>query len=165
MRAVAVLEVMWDWEARTSSAGYEEMAPTWFRINPANFTGKRLYYFLGPKGEFFDDLRVTNACPQLVSSARGRGTPDPIWLSNNLDSLWPFSLLLVCGRVAQQTYSLADTLRGRERARVIELPHPANRTWTKRALEQCRRFIQEGKSDLHLEIVQGRLKATKLIPF
>lgn len=126
-RAVAILEVMWDWRARTSAAGYQERAPRWFDINPHNFTGRRLHRWL----EHFDDFKVTNACPQLVSSAKGRGTPDSAWLSENLIALQPFDLLLVCGRVAQETYKRADAVG----ARIIELPHPAARCWNRQGLD------------------------------
>ena len=164
-RVVAVLDTMWDWRSMTSDYGYEERAPEYYIINQKNLSGSRLYKWLGKKGQYFDELLVTNACPQLVTSSRGRGTPDPKWLSDNLRSLWPFTLLLVGGKVAQETYRLCDTLEGRQRARVIELPHPANRTWTRQALDLTRRYIQEGKSDLHLELNRGKLVATKLIPF
>lgn len=152
-RVIAVLEVAWGDSNRKQHCRS-------FVINPHNHSGKRLYWWLG-----HGDLRVTNACPQLVVNARGRGTPDPNWLGDNLRRLWPFELLLVCGKTAQQTYSLADTMVGTQRARVIELPHPANRTWTKAALERARWHIQEGMADLHMELVRGKLVVTKLIPF
>lgn len=164
VRAIAILEEMWDWRSMTSGAGYVERAPSHFQINEDNFTGRRLYDFLG-----HHDLLVTNACPELVTSASGRGKPDKKWLSNNLRALWPFELLLVCGKVAQQTYSLADTMDRysprQPRARVIEMPHPAARTWTRSALAWARRLIQEGSGDLSMRLAQGRLVVTPLIPF
>ena len=152
-KVVAVLEVMW------GDVDLPE-APRFFRINHHNLSGKRLYKFLG-----HTDLLVTNACPQMVDRASGRGETDPQWLSDNIRSLWPFELLLVCGKKAQETYRLSDTLEGRQRSRVIELPHPANRTWTRQALDLTRRYIQEGKSDLHLELIKSKLVVTKLVPF
>jgi hypothetical protein len=160
-RVVAVLEVMWDWRAKTSSAGYAAKAPPYFHINPDNFTGKRLYDWLGPKGEFYDELLVTNACPELVNSASGRGTPDRAWLGENLKALQPFDLLLVCGRVAQSTYWPADA----GRARIIECPHPAARAWTRAGLDYVTWLVQHGKADLELSFRAGRLVAHTLVPF
>lgn len=45
-KAVAVLEVMWDWRGATSGFGYEEQAPEYFRINGENFSGAREVYRL-----------------------------------------------------------------------------------------------------------------------
>lgn len=160
-RAVAVLEVMWDWESRTSSAGYVEQAPSYFRINPNNFTGSRLYSWLGKQGEQWDELLVTNACPELVSNASGRGKPDRDWLEANLLELRPFDLCLVCGKVAQATVNLSAT----KGSRVIFLPHPAARTWTRSSLAYAGRLIREGTADLELFFVNGRLRAETLCPF
>lgn len=135
-RVIAILEVMWDWRARTSAAGFREQAPRWFDINPENFTGRRLHKWLHE----FDEFKVTNACPELVSSAKGRGTPSKQWLHENLMALHPFNLLLVCGRVAQETYEAADALG----ARVIELPHPAARCWNRQGLDLVGSTISAG---------------------
>lgn len=135
--AVVILEVMWDWEARTSIAGYEQRAPRSFQINPRNFTGRRLHAWLKDY-----EFRVTNACPQLVNSAKGRGTPDKQWVKENLTLLAPFSLLLVCGKVAQATYDAADA----QSARIIEMPHPAARGWTTAGLAAVPQAIQNSAS-------------------
>jgi hypothetical protein len=95
---VAVLESMWDWRQMTSGAGYKEACRS-FRINPDNYSGKRLYRIVGRDA----DLVVTNACRELCGSASQHGTPDPAWLRENLKLLAPFDLLLVCGKVAQAT--------------------------------------------------------------
>jgi hypothetical protein len=90
MKIVAVLESMWDWRQMTSGAGYKE-APRSFRINPDNYSGKRLYRIVGRDA----DLHVTNACRELCGSANHHGTPDPDWLRENLELLAPFDVLLV----------------------------------------------------------------------
>jgi hypothetical protein len=141
MRAIVILEVMWDWRNVTGRAGYRETAPRYFDINPENHTGRRLHAWL--KGKPF---LVTNACPQLVSSAKGRGTPDANWLHENLLVLKPFDLVLVCGRVAQQTYRREST----DGARIIELPHPAARTWSRQGIELVHREIHEGKVSVRI---------------
>lgn len=181
-KAVAVLDTMWDWEAKTSSAGYVQ-APRFFRINPRNHTGRRLYWFLGydpsrllrppvPGMNCAEDcwsLIVTDACKELVTSASGRGKPDKAWLKQNLSELWPFDLLLVCGKTAQATYEQAWAPRP---CRIIEMPHPAARTWTAESLEKTKRFIQEGRQSLSLNFVRMdgpskryRLVATSLLPY
>lgn len=113
----------------TSGAGYRE-APRHFRINPDNFSGKRLYRIAGDDA----NLLVTNSCRELCGSARQHGTPDPAWLAENLRLLEPFDVLLVCGKVAQATFARANYA---PRARVLELPHPAARMWTHAMLEDA----------------------------
>jgi hypothetical protein len=134
---MVVLEVMWDWDNMTSEAGYEKVAPRHFRINPYNYTGRRLHWLLG-----HNQFLVTNACPDLVSSANGRGTPDPGWLKENLKK-YPYDLLLICGRVAEKTFERCGY---RPCCRIITLPHPAARGyWSKANLYRTRDLIQQGK--------------------
>ena len=133
-RIVAILESMWDWRQMTSGSGYRE-ALRYFRINPDNFSGKRLYRIVGHDADLF----VTNACRELCASARHHGTPDPAWLCENLKSLEPFDVLLVCGRVAQATYAQS----GYEFARKIEMPHPAARMWTHAMLDAAAKMVRE----------------------
>ena len=125
-RALAILETMW---------GGNGQAPGVFRINPDNFTGRRLYWFLG-----HEDLWVTNACRELVENARLHGTPDPAWLTYNLRRM-TYALLLVCGRVAQRTFAECGY---RPKCRIIEMPHPAARVWTRADLDHWQKLIQTG---------------------
>lgn len=126
-RCLAVLETMW---------GEDGDAPGLFRINPQNFTGRRLYWLLG-----HEDLWVTNACREQVANARLHGRPDPEWLAQNLKRL-SYNLLLVCGRVAQRTFLECGYS---PRSRIIEMPHPAARVWTHGSLDQWKRIIRAGK--------------------
>lgn len=134
MKIVAVLESMWDWRQMTSGAGYAE-APRSFRINPHNYSGKRLYRIVGTDA----DLHVTNACRELVGSASQHGTPDPAWLRENLDLLAPFDVLLVCGKVAQRAYAQCGHVFGRR----LEMPHPAARRWTHALIEATAARVRE----------------------
>lgn len=134
MRVVAILETMWDWRGMTSDAGYNQ-APRFFRINPNNYSGKRLYRLVGPGAR----LLVTNACRDLAASAKGHGKPDPQWLRENLMYLdctdrgpGRIDVLLVCGQVAQATYTRCGYVP--QRASVFEIPHPAARRWTKQMI-------------------------------
>ena len=158
-KTVAVLEVMWDWRMKTSATNpnYLAEAPRAFRINPENHSGKRLYQLLG-----HDNLMVTNACPQLVTGAKGKGNPDAYWLLENLEQLWPYSLLLVCGKVAQETY---DLVRNVNDARTLYLPHPAARQWSRRDMVFATRVVQDSVADLELLFTGGRLRAKPLPPF
>jgi hypothetical protein len=134
MRIVAVLEVMWDWRNQTSAAGYHRQAPRHFRISPNNFSGRRLYKLVGDAR-----LIVTNACRELVCSAKERGVPDPSWLAENLKALEPIDVLLLCGKVAQKTFHAC----GFRHATVIEIPHPAARGyWTKATISDAKQRIQ-----------------------
>lgn len=155
MRVVAVLETMWDWRQRTSSAGYSE-APRFFRISPDNYSGKRLYKLVGPDAQ----LLVTNACRELVSGPGKHGKPDPAWLAENLteielkrqDSV-AMDVLLVCGNVAQETYRLCGYRP--IRARVLEIPHPAARGfWTGAKIQQVAYDIQNGGNGMPGEEVE-----------
>lgn len=156
MRVIAILETMWDWRAKTSSAGYSE-APRYFRINPQNFTGRRLYKLVGPTAR----LLVTNACRELVSGPQHHGTPDPIWLGENLrildgvkgilpggglvpDDQWRIDLLLVCGKVAQKTYKACGYVP--KAASVLEIPHPAARTvWSSEFIRRIQTEIRDAR--------------------
>lgn len=123
----------------TSGAGYqvERRAPRWFTINPHNHSGRRLYRLVGTGAE----LLVTNACPQLQHGPNDHGTPDPIWLAQNLRMLIPFNMLLVCGKVAQDTYDKTD-FQPAKRIPVIRIPHPAARMWTRSMLDSTEAEIK-----------------------
>lgn len=146
-RVVAILEVMWDWRQMTSGAGYAE-APRYFQINPQNHSGRRLYRLVGLDAS----LVVTNACRELVTGPTQHGTPDPVWLAENLRILdgdildeQYIDLLLVCGKVAQRTFKVCK-YRPRA-ARVIEIPHPAARSvWTREFIAETAKTIQLLKS-------------------
>lgn len=118
---------------------------------------QRLYDWLG-----HHDLLVTNACRELVSGPNQRGIPDKTWVRENLKELWPFDLLLVCGRVAQSTY---DMSMAPHPCRIVECPHPAARMWDARSLSFMRRLVREGKESIETRIVRGQLMAFPLIPF
>lgn len=110
-------------------------SPGWFRINPKNHTGRRLYWFLG-----HDDLWVTNACREQVAKATLHGTPDPEWLASNLKRL-TYDLLLLCGNISQETYLKCGY---RPECRIVAIPHPAARMQTKELLEEYQEIIRLG---------------------
>lgn len=124
MQIVAVLEVMWGLRG--------DKQRRWFRINPFNHSGRRLISIVG-HGNFI----VTNACPDVVYRAQDRGTPSKKWLAANLGILQP-DLVLVCGKVAQETFEPAMV---RDWCHIIELPHPAARTWSKRTIAKAKRDV------------------------
>ena len=137
-RWLAVLETMWDWEARTSAAGYEK-APDFFCINPRNFTGRRLYRWTGEEP---GTLWCTNACGELVSGPQHHGTPDVDRLARNLarwqELVWKKRVRGVGGR-----------------EQLLYVPHPAARTWTAAALRRVEWFVREGKADLRMRLQKG----------
>jgi hypothetical protein len=159
MRAVAILDVMWD----PDKAG--RRAPRWFKINPQNHTGRRLYQWLKDKYE----LLVTNACPQIVNNAQGRGHADSTWLADNLQRLQPIDLLLVCGDTAFHTFDNTGTNIGYA-DRVLLLPHPAFRGWSKQGIDLVGNLIEHGQSSAKISLRNGRFTASRLkeeefIPF
>jgi hypothetical protein len=121
-RIVAVLEVMWGTPGRYRA----------FRINPLNASGARLIRLIG-----HNKFLVTNACPDGVMRATERGRPDAEWLRANLKALRP-DVLLVCGTVAQATFAHDMA----PRAKVLHMPHPAARNWSRQRLAAWRRRIQ-----------------------
>lgn len=149
-KAVAILDTMWDWDARTSKAGYKETAPPYFRINGNNHSGQRLYKLLG-----HTDLLVTNICKELADRASGLGKPDYHWLAVNLFAM-KFELLLVCGNRAKNTFEQAvrkTQLRQHiKNSRVIMMPHPAARIWTNAALLAAAEAIQYGSGNFSIRL-------------
>lgn len=132
VRVLAILETMWDWRGATSGAGYRQ-APAFFRINRENFSGKRLHKFVGDHA----NLLVTNACRELVDHASKHGKGDPVWLAGNLERLENdgcIDVLLVCGKVAQATFSSCGFTP--QTPYIIHMPHPAARTWNALSLRQ-----------------------------
>ena len=121
---VALLESMWGWRGYSS----EGDVIRYFRINPDNFSGKRLYRIVGNH-----NLLVTNSCRECQRSANEHGKPDPDWVADNLKFLasQKMDLLLVCGKVAKETYEAS----GFQFPRVIFMDHPAARRWTNAALD------------------------------
>lgn len=170
MQALAILEVMWDWRGRTTRAGYRATAPIYYKINPQNHSGKRLYWLLGidplKPAIQLNHLLVTNACPNLVSSPKERGTPDTEWLRQNIVTIEhelagedkQLDLILVCGKVAQKTF--ADIVPKfnifewckEKRTRLVFMPHPAARCWNKKALERTRKIINESSHDALISV-------------
>lgn len=140
-KAVAVLEVQW--------GPWRRPAP-YFKINPHNFTGRRLYWFLG-----HDDLLVTNACPEIVDTPNGRGKPDAAYLYKNLCALAPFNVLIVCGRVAQATWEQIHESVGTTSFRTVYIPHPAARAaWNRNRLDEAQKAIQaayRGEGPWHVD--------------
>lgn len=125
VKIVALLESMWGW------GGYNdpgEEAPRFFRINPENFSGRRLYRLVGDA-----NLIVTNSCRFVQKSANHHGTPDPEWVRENLERAQNdgCDLFLICGKIAKATYEST----GLNFANVLFMDHPAARRWTK-AMEE-----------------------------
>lgn len=120
MKILALLESMWGWRGYNDPG---EEAPRFFRINPDNFSGRRLYRLCGDA-----NLLVTNSCRIVQKSANHHGIPDPEWVAENLKKAHEdgCDLLLVCGRVAKETYEKT----GLSFPNVIFMDHPAARRWT-----------------------------------
>lgn len=136
MKFLVVLDTMW--------GGAGDAAPRWFAINPLNVSGKRLYKVTGAT---FGEVLVTNACRQRVRSASLHGVPEPLWLYQSLvrvPKAWANAPLLVCGQVANATYSKVCKLYGTgstHRGPVIRLKHPAARSWTKAEIARITRRL------------------------
>lgn len=133
MNVVALLESMWGWGGYNDAG---EEAPRYFRINPENFSGRRLYSLVGNHR-----LLVTNSCRVVQKSANHHGTPDPAWVKSNLEFLagQGMNLILVCGKVAGETYKAS----GYEFPNVIYMDHPAARRWNNASLACVREQIRQ----------------------
>ncbi len=133
-RVVAILDTMYN-------PGCEgRRAPRWFTISRDNHSGKRLYKLTGDKAE----LLVTNSCPRMGADANSHGTPDPHWLRESLDKIDEIKIIrviLVCGKVAQKTYRESKFYATPDMS-VIEILHPAARTWTKQSIKDTQELIR-----------------------
>lgn len=132
---LAILDTMW---------GSDGAAPHWFPINPQNHSGRRLYRLTGARDWC---VWVANACPQQTSHARLHGTPSVAWLRECFRRTrkdWTGAPLLICGKVAQETYDAlieedGDAWWGGPTIRIM---HPAARTWTKTEIIRVQRLIR-----------------------
>lgn len=125
---------MWGWH------GYHDagnLAPRFFRINPNNHSGRRLYKICGPE----HNLIVTNSCPIVQSSANHHGKPDPVYVAENLNKAFEdgADLFLICGRIAQETYKAANFHW--VFPNVYFMDHPASRRWTVAKFEAARNAV------------------------
>jgi hypothetical protein len=132
---LAILDTMW---------GGDGVAPHWFTINPRNASGRRLYRLTGATER---TLIVTNACPQRTAHATKHGTPSSEWLRDSIRQIparYRHGVLLVCGKIAQQTYDemLTEYGHGPHYGLVQFIKHPAARNWTHDEIERTARRIQ-----------------------
>lgn len=129
---VALLESMWGWRGCSEKG---DVIP-YFRINPDNLSGSRLYRICGDH-----NLLVTNSCKECQASASEHGTPDPQWVLKNLTFLKSegMDLLLVCGRIAKETYEAS----GFQFERVLFMDHPAARRWSNAGLDAMAQRVAE----------------------
>lgn len=132
MKIVALLESMWGWRGYHDEG---EEAPRFYRINPENFSGRRLYRICPPQSK----LIVTNSCRMVQRSANHHGNPDPVYVAENLGlaHLDGADLFLICGRIAQETFDKA----GLNFPNVIRMDHPAARRWTNEKLDELKAQI------------------------
>ena len=142
MNIVALLDSMWGWRGYNDAG---EEAPRYFRINRENHSGRRLYSLVGDAS-----LLVTNSCRTVQSSANHHGVPDPAWVLETLKLLRPerMDLLLVCGKVAQDTFKCALAVHERPLFPHIFIDHPAARRWTNEKMAACRAQIEEFRKAL-----------------
>lgn len=144
---VALLDSMWGWGG-FNEAG--EDAPRYFRINPDNHSGRRLYRLVGDS-----NLLVTNCCRVVQRDAKSHGTPDPEWVRENLGVLAVdrMNLLLVCGKVARETYETLASIpsgatdgqsyiSGVGIVKFYMIDHPAARRWSIEKLNQTQQHIE-----------------------
>ena len=148
LHVVAILDTMWGDEPGE--------APPFFKINPRNHSGRRLYNLIGEDAS----LLVTDSCRELVTSPKDHGKPDPEWLRQNLEhleSLRHIDLLLVCGAVAKKTYGRCCFLPSSQ-TRIIEMPHPAARlVWTRDLIEKLKAEIAASRQPLTANASEGGL--------
>lgn len=150
-RWLCVLETMWG-----SRAG---KAPPYFCISPRNHSGRRLYQLTGEKPGC---LWCTNVCPELVTGPNHHGVPSVTWLASNLGKWLSYKTaegpaLLVCGSVAQRTFSQLP----RPPYRTVYVPHPAARNWRAEHVGQVTLLLQ-GTASLNIRINRGELEVSPL---
>jgi hypothetical protein len=134
----ALLESMWGWRGYNTAG---EEAPRFFRINPGNHSGKRLYRICGDV-----NLIVTNSCRTVQKSASHHGTPDLAWVGTNLQraKVDGCDLFLICGKVAQDTFLRAFNPEGLAAMRpYIFMDHPAARRWSNATIDAMTAQVRE----------------------
>lgn len=124
-KIVALLDSMWGWGGYNDAG---EDAPRYFRINPENHSGRRLYSLCGD-----NHLLVTNCCRKVVASANEHGVPDSSWVAENMKFLRSegTTLFLICGKVAQKTFEGCFSPTDRACFRYLYIDHPAARRWSR----------------------------------
>lgn len=148
-KVVALLESMWGW------GGYNDPgaeAPHFFRINPDNHSGRRLYSLVGSH-----ELVVTNCCRIVQETANDHGKPDLEWVRQNLQmASREMNLLLVCGRIAKDSFERVASIpsgitdgiayiSGNGTGEVFHwyaIDHPAARRWSHAKIEQTQAHIE-----------------------
>lgn len=133
MKIVALLESMWGWRGHNDPG---EEATRFFRINPDNFSGRRLYRLCGDA-----NLVVTNSCRIVQQSANHHGIPDVEWVKENLSRAHSdgCDLFLICGKIAKETFEKT----GLQFPHVIFMDHPAARRWTNAKMDEIAAQIAE----------------------
>jgi hypothetical protein len=141
MKIVALLESMWGWRGYHAA---DEEAPRFYRINPENFSGRRLYRICPPH----TDLIVTNSCRIIQRSANHHGTPEPAYVLENLKQARQdgCDLFLICGVVAQDTFKRALAVHERHLFQHLFMDHPAARRWTNEKLDKVKAEIYAASS-------------------
>lgn len=141
---VALLDSMWGWRGYSA----EGDVVRYFRINPDNHSGRRLYRICGDH-----NLLVTNSCRECQATANHHGKPDPAWVESNLSFLknQGMDLLLVCGTVAKETFrktsfapyhlSVDGSMVEVRPIQFLEIDHPAARRWSNVKLDLMRDTI------------------------
>lgn len=135
-KIVALLDSMWSWGGCNEPG---EEAPRYFRINPDNHSGRRLYRICGPG----HSLLVTNCCRIVQSSANHHGLPDPEWVGRNIAFLAKegMDLLLICGKVAKQTYLRRPCGWNAHYPAVLYMDHPAARRWSNQKIDETAALV------------------------
>lgn len=140
-RIVALLESMWGW------GGYYDVgaeAPRFFRINPDNHSGRRLYQLCGAH-----NFVVTNCCKTVQQSASDHGTPDIVWLKDNLFKAQDdgMTVLLICGKIAKATFQRMKDVYPASvlylTPKCLFIDHPAARRWSKARIASTAQEIEE----------------------
>jgi hypothetical protein len=135
MNIVALLESMWAWRGYNEA---DEEAPRFFRINPDNHSGRRLYKLCGDA-----NLLVTNSCRYVQRSANHHGTPDPQWVKGNMEQAQKdgCDLFLICGKIAKETFAAT----GLDYTNVIFMDHPAARRWTPAKMDEVSALVNAAR--------------------
>ena len=133
MLVLSILQNMWH-----PFAGDRWKAPIRFRINPLNYSGKRLYNLVGEGS----DLWVTNASRQVSRRASDSRTKVDLESLDLVLTRYPWDLVLVCGRVAQAAARRLDPPISERGVRYLEIDHPAARRWTKEKITEVAAMIQ-----------------------
>ncbi len=130
MKILCILQNAWGWDG----SEHAEAMRLFFRVNPRNKSGKRMYGIC--EGH---DMYFTNASTTITATASGKGKTDIENLKEAVKAQ-EYDLYIVCGSQAAEAVNKIseEHINGV----IIFMPHPASRNLTNKLCYEVKSLIQ-----------------------